>query len=315
MQNKENKYLFEEIIALSTEQINENTKKIDEVSTLEILTLINNEDKNVPLVVESELEHIAQAVGIIVDSIKKGGRLIYIGAGTSGRLGVVDASECPPTFGAPHGLIIGLIAGGPAAMFAAQEGAEDNPFYAKKDLQMLNISERDVICGIAASGRTPYVVAGVNFAKSKGCKTLMISTSEREQVLTKGINADVFICPHVGPEPITGSTRMKSGTAQKLVLNMLTTAAFVQLGKTYGNVMVDLQQTNAKLKERSKNIIMQICEVDYERATDLLQKSGSHVKTALIMGLANCDKDSAQTLLANSDGKIKTALKEIEISG
>jgi N-acetylmuramic acid 6-phosphate etherase len=235
--------------------------------------------------------------------------LIYAGAGTSGRLGLVDASECPPTFGAPHGQVVGLIAGGPAAMFAAQEGAEDSTVLAEKDLQMLNIQSKDIICGIAASGRTPYVIAAVNFAKSKGCRTIMLATSEREQVLTKGINADVFICPYVGPEPITGSTRMKSGTAQKLVLNMLTTASFVLAGKTYGNIMVDLQQTNAKLKERSKNIIMQICDVEYEVAEKLLFESGSHVKTALLMGLKDCSKDEAKKLLERANGRIKLALR------
>jgi N-acetylmuramic acid 6-phosphate etherase len=174
---------------------------------------------------------------------------------------------------------------------------------------MVNINSNDIVCGIAASGRTPYVVAAVNFAKSKGCRIIMLATSEREQVLTKGINADVFICPYVGPEPITGSTRMKSGTAQKLVLNMLTTASFVLLGKTYGNIMVDLQQTNAKLKERSKNIIMQICDVDYEKATGLLAESGSYVKTAIVMGLKDCTKEEARSLLEKADGKIKAALK------
>lgn len=309
MENIQESKLFSEIISLSTEQINQNTTNIDELSIPEILERINNEDKKIPFAVEKEILHITEAVKYVVESFQKGGRLIYSGAGTSGRLGLVDASECPPTFGSPHGQVLGLIAGGPAAMFAAQEGAEDNVFLARKDLQMLNLIENDTVCGIAASGRTPYVVESVNFAKSIGCRTIMISTSERKQVLSKGIKADVFICPFVGPEPITGSTRMKSGTAQKLVLNMITTTAFIMLGKTYGNIMVDLQQTNAKLKERSINIIMQICEVDYRSATELLIASGSHVKTAIVMGLKDCSKEVASELLMKSQGRIKLALK------
>lgn len=306
---EENISLFDEIIGLSTEQNNPETTRIDEVSIQEVLEMINREDKLVPKAVEKEIPHIAFAVEIIVNSLRNSGRLIYVGAGTSGRLGVVDASECPPTFGVPHGQVIGLIAGGPAAMFAAQEGAEDSIFLAEKDLQMLNINVNDVVCGIAASGRTPYVISAVNFAKSKGCKTIMIATSEREQVLTKGINADVFICPNVGPEPIAGSTRMKSGTAQKLVLNMLTTTAYIQLGKTFGNIMVDLQQTNAKLKERSKNIIMKICNINYDKATELLVSSGFHVKTAIVMGLLNCDVVTAKISLDNANGRIKKTQK------
>lgn len=307
---KENS-LFEEIISLSTEQINPNTVNIDIVETEEILRLINNEDKLVPFAVEKELSHIANAVEIIVDAIKNNGRLIYVGAGTSGRLGVVDASECPPTFGTDPNLIIGIIAGGREAMFVAQEGAEDNPQGAIDDLNHCNLTANDVVVGIAASGRTPYVKSAVNYAKSIGCKTIMISTSNREKILSMKINADVFICPDVGPEVIAGSTRMKSGTAQKLVLNMLTTATMVKFGKTYQNIMVDLQQTNQKLVERSKNIIMRICNVDYQRATELLNLSGGKVKNSIVMQLLNVDYEKSREILIQSDGKIRKAVKKL----
>ena len=301
--------IFEEIISLSTEQINPNTINIDIVDTEEILKMINTEDKLVPYAVEKEIPNIKEAVEIIVNRIKNGGRLIYIGAGTSGRLGVVDAAECPPTFGTDPNLVIGLIAGGRNAMFVAQEGAEDNPNGAIEDLKSINLSNKDVVVGIAASGRTPYVKSAINYAKSIGCKTIMISTSKRQKVLEMGINADVFITPEVGPEVIAGSTRMKSGTAQKLVLNMLSTATMIRLGKTYQNIMVDLQQTNQKLVERSKNIIMRICNVDYEKATDLLKKSKGKVKNAIVMQLLNVDYEKSVELLHKSDGKIRKTIK------
>jgi len=225
--------LFDEIINLSTEQINPETKNIDLASTQEILYLINKEDKKVPEAVESEIPYIEQAVEIIYQSIREGGHLIYVGAGTSGRLGVIDAAECPPTFGTSPETVQAIIAGGNQAMFIAQEGAEDNEAQAIIDLNAKQLTSKDVICGIAASGRTPYVKSAINYAHSIGCKTIMITTSKREEVLARGINADVFICPFVGPEVIAGSTRMKSGTAQKLVLNMLTTATMIKFGKTY----------------------------------------------------------------------------------
>lgn len=300
--------IFEEIISLSTEQINPNTINIDLVDTQEILKMINNEDKLVPFAVEKEIPNIAEAVETIVRVIKNGGRLIYVGAGTSGRLGVVDAAECPPTYGTDPNLVVGLIAGGRDAMFVAQEGAEDNPQGAIEDLKSIQLTCKDVVVGIAASGRTPYVRSAVNYAKSIGCKTIMISTSKRQKVLEMGINADIFITPEVGPEVIAGSTRMKSGTAQKLVLNMLTTATMVRLGKTYQNIMVDLQQTNQKLVERSKNIIMRICNVDYGKATELLEKSKGRVKNAIVMQLLNVDFEKSIELLENSEGNIRKTI-------
>lgn len=304
--------LFDEIINLSTEQINANTADIDLADTREILNMINEEDKKVPSAVKQEIPYIEQAVEIIYQSIKAGGRLIYIGAGTSGRLGIVDASECPPTFGSHPELVQGIIAGGNQAMFASQEGAEDDEEQAIIDLNAKQLTSNDVICGIAASGRTPYVKSAINYAHSIRCKTIMITTSKREEVFARGINADVFICPVVGPEVIAGSTRMKSGTAQKLVLNMLTTATMIKLGKTYGNIMVDLQQTNKKLVERSRNIIMKICDVDYNKARDLLEQSNGNVKLAIMMGKSNLDKQSALDILNKAEGKIRQALKLIE---
>ncbi len=301
--------LFDEITNLSTEQINSATENIDLASTREILNLINQEDKKVPNAVEREIPFIEQAVDIIYEILKQNGRLIYIGAGTSGRLGVIDASECPPTFGTSPETVQAIIAGGNQAMFAAQEGAEDNEQQAVIDLNKKNLASIDVVCGIAASGRTPYVKSAINYAHSIGCKTIMITTSKREEILTRGINADVFICPYVGPEVIAGSTRMKSGTAQKLVMNMLTTATMIKLGKTYGNIMVDLQQTNKKLVERSKNIIMKICNLDYNKASELLLQSNGNVKVAIVMAKIGANQQSAINLLENAQGKIRDAIK------
>ena len=303
--------LFDEITNLSTEQVNPATSDIDLAETKEILHLINEEDKKVANAIEKEIPFIEQAVEIIYQSIKIGGHLIYVGAGTSGRLGIVDASECPPTFGTPPELVQGIIAGGDQAMFAAQEGAEDNEEQAIIDLKDKNLASLDVVCGIAASGRTPYVKSAIDFAHSIGCKTIMLTTSTREEILKREIYADVFICPDVGPEVIAGSTRMKSGTAQKLVLNMLTTATMIKLGKTYGNIMVDLQQTNKKLIERSKNIIMKICNVDYNQASILLEESDRNVKTAIVMGKSNLDRKSAENILNEADGRIRQALAKL----
>jgi N-acetylmuramic acid 6-phosphate etherase len=302
----EEKKLFDEISKLSTEQKNPNSINIDIQSTEEILTVINDEDKNVPLAVENEIPYIAKAVDVIVEAIKNGGRLFYFGAGTSGRLGVVDASECPPTFGAPYDLINGYIAGGKEAMFVAQEGAEDFESGGAEDVEAAGITSKDVVCGIAASRRTPYVIGAVKKAKEIGAKTLYITATPRD---TFNIDAvDIAMCPHVGPEVVMGSTRMKSGTAQKLVLNMLTTTAFVRLGKTYENMMIDLQQTNKKLVERSKRIVMMITGVEYDEATEYLEKSSGHVKTALVMILANVDLNEAKSRLEKADGFVRKAI-------
>lgn len=300
------KNLFAEISKLHTEQRNKNTMDIDARSTSEILKIINNEDKTVPFAIEKELPYIEHAVELIVAALKNEGRLLYFGAGTSGRLGVVDASECPPTFGTSPDLIQGFIAGGREAMFRAQEGAEDLEENGAKDVIGANVNSKDVVCGIAASRRTPYVIGAVKKAKELGAKTIYITCNPREEFNIK--EADVAICPYVGPEVIMGSTRMKSGTAQKLVLNMLTTASMICLGKVYENMMIDLQMTNKKLVERSKRIVMTITGVNYDAAADYLEKAGGHVKTALVMIKANVPADEARERLIKVDGFVRKAI-------
>lgn len=302
-----NKSLFAEISKLSTEQRNPNSMDIDARSTAEILKTINEEDKKVPLAVEKELPYIEQAVEIIVKALKNGGRLLYFGAGTSGRLGVVDASECPPTFGTPFGMIEGFIAGGREAMFKAQEGAEDHESNGARDVVAANVNGKDVVCGIAASRRTPYVVGAVKKAKELGAVTLYITCNPREEFDIKEV--DVAMCPYVGPEVIMGSTRMKSGTAQKLVLNMLTTTSMIRMGKVYENMMIDLQMTNKKLEERSKRIVMTITGVSYEEAAEFLIKAGGHVKTALVMIRAGVSAEEAKERLNKTEGFVRKAIE------
>ena len=280
---------------------------IDASSTEEILKIINDEDKTIPYAVEKELPYIAQAVDLIVKALKNGGRLLYFGAGTSGRLGVIDASECPPTFGTPYGMIEGYIAGGKEAMFRAQEGAEDYEENGAKDILLAQVNNKDVVCGIAASRRTPYVIGAVKKAKELGATTLYITCNPRKDFNIKEV--DVAICPYVGPEVIMGSTRMKSGTAQKLVLNMLTTTSMIRMGKVYENMMIDLQMTNKKLFERSKKIVMTITGVSYDEAAKYLQQAGGHVKTALVMIKAGVNADDARERLIKADGFVRKAIE------
>jgi len=303
----ETKRLFKEISNLATEQRNPKSKEIDYLSTAEILKIINDEDKTVPLAVEKELPYIEKAVDKIVEALKSGGRLLYFGAGTSGRLGVVDASECPPTFGTDPEMVQGFIAGGEAAMFVAQEGAEDYEENGTKDIQKANVTNKDVVCGIAASRRTPYVIGAIKKAKEIGATTLYITCTPRDTFNIEEV--DIPICPYVGPEVVMGSTRMKSGTAQKLVLNMLTTTSLVRLGKTYENMMIDLQMTNKKLVERSKRIVMMITDIDYDEAAKYLEEANYHVKTALVMILAEVELKEAKLRLENSDGFVRRAIK------
>lgn len=298
--------LFFELSNLSTEQRNPNSMDIDAKSTIEILKIINEEDKKVPFAVEKELKYIEQAVELIVNTIKNGGRLLYFGAGTSGRLGVLDAAECPPTFGTDPDLIVGFIAGGKEAMFKAQEGAEDFEENGINDVLKANVNSKDVVCGIAASRRTPYVIGAVKKAKQLGAKTIYITCNPREDFNIKEV--DIAICPYVGAEVIMGSTRMKSATAQKLVLNMLTTATMIRLGKVYENMMIDLQMTNKKLIERSKRIIMTITGISYNLASDYLKKANGHVKTALVMIKANVSAEEARKRLELSGGFVRKAI-------
>jgi N-acetylmuramic acid 6-phosphate etherase len=300
------KKLFDEISALSTEQRNQNSMNIDVESIAGILKTINDEDKTIPFAVEKELPYIERAVEIIVNALKHGGRLLYFGAGTSGRLGVVDASECPPTFGTPFGLIEGYIAGGKEAMFRAQEGAEDKEENGANDVIHAKVNSKDVVCGIAASRRTPYVIGAIKKAHELGAKTLYITCTPRNTFNIE--NVDVAMCVDVGPEVVMGSTRMKSGTAQKLVLNMLTTTSMIRMGKVYENMMIDLQMTNRKLEERSKRIVMTITGVSYEEAEEFLAKSKGHVKTALVMILAKVDYEEAQERLKKADGFVRKAI-------
>lgn len=301
--------LFQEISGLATEQINELSSTIDMMSTHDIITLINQEDAKVAYAIEKEIPFIVQAVDALTERFKMGGRLFYIGAGTSGRLGIVDASECPPTFGTDPSMVQGIIAGGNEAMFAAQEGAEDSFEKGADIIREYGISDKDCVCGIAASGRTPFVRGALKEAKSIGAYTILITTNDREQIISWNIDVDTIIAPHVGPEVIAGSTRMKSGTAQKMILNMLSTGAMIRLGKSYGNIMVDLQLTNAKLQERARKIIMEIANINYDEASELLKASGGHVKTALIMSLTDIPFEKAKQLLEKADGYIKKALQ------
>ncbi len=300
------KELFDEISKLATEQRNPNSADIDSKSTEEILRIINEEDKKVPLAVEKEIPYIAQAVEIVVQAFKNGGRLIYVGAGTSGRLGVLDASEIPPTYGAPVEMVQGIIAGGYEALVVAQEGAEDIKEDGARDLKARNLTSKDVVCGIAASRRTPYVVGAVEYARSIGAKTLYVTCTPRSEM---NLPVDVAICPVVGPEVVMGSTRMKAGTATKLVLNMLTTTAMIKLGKVYGNMMVDLQMNSKKLIERSKRTLMIVTGVDYDTAKKYLEAAGGHVKTAIVMIEAGVSREEAEELLKQAEGMVRKAVE------
>ena len=300
-------HLYDKLKTLITEKQNPESYGIDSMPISQILAIINDEDKTVPFAVEKEIPYITRAVEIVVNAIKNGGRLIYIGAGTSGRLGILDASEIPPTFGADPQLVQGIIAGGNAALTRSQEGAEDNKEVGGHDLMKLNFSAEDVACGISASRITPYVVGAIEKAKEIGAKTIYITCTDRKQL---ELDVDVAICPVVGPEVVMGSTRMKSGTAEKLVLNMLTTAAMILLGKVYNNMMVDLQMTSKKLEERSKRTVVMVTGVDYDTAVKVLKSAEGHVKTAIVMILKNVDRNEAQRRLKNADGFVREALKQ-----
>jgi len=308
--------VFREIAGLTTEAVNPRTHGLDAKPVREVLALLNDEDQAVPLVVRGQLDAIARAVELVVERLKRGGRLFYIGAGTSGRLGVLDAAECPPTFGTDPGLIRGLIAGGSTALERAVEGAEDNVETAPAALLAHGLKPEDVVIGIAASRRTPFVVAGLRFARAQGAGTVLLSTNALPADpaaagpgLTLG-EVDVAICPEVGPEAIMGSTRLKSGTAQKLVLNMISTATMVELGKVYDNLMVDLRATSRKLGERAKRLVMMTTDCDYDRATALLAAAGGRVKVAILIGRLGLDPAAAERRLEAAGGRVRRALGE-----
>ncbi|MCT8686971.1 N-acetylmuramic acid 6-phosphate etherase [Glaesserella parasuis] len=286
---------------LITEQHNPNSMQIDTLSAYEIVQIINNEDKQVPLVIEKVLPQIAQAVEKIVEAFQQGGRLVYIGAGTSGRLGVLDASECPPTFGVSPEMVKGIIAGGERALRHPIEGAEDNKEAGKQDLQAVEFSQKDVLVDIAARGRTPYVLGALAYAKQLGATTVSIASNPNSAMSQI---ADIVIDTVVGAEVLTGSSRMKSGTAQKLVLNMLTTASMILIGKCYQNLMVDVQASNQKLVARAIRIVMQATECSREIAETTLVLAENNAKLAIMMILADLDKDGAEQLLSQQQGKI-----------
>ncbi|MFC1563909.1 N-acetylmuramic acid 6-phosphate etherase [candidate division KSB1 bacterium] len=301
------KILYEELKNLATEQKNPVSEDIDTVPVSKILEIINEEDARVHRAVKEELPYIEKAVNLIVEAFKNGGRLFYIGAGTSGRLGVLDASECPPTFGTDPEIVQGIIAGGYDSLVRSQEGVEDSEDRGIEDLNERGFSSKDILCGLTASKRTPYVTGALNFAKDAGARTIYVTCVPRSELT---ITVDVSICPVVGPEVVMGSTRMKAGTAEKMVLNMLTTSSFIRMGKVYKNMMVDLQMTSRKLAERSKRTLIMVTGVDYDTASNYLMKAGGHVKTAILMILGNASKTEAEILLKKSDGFVRTALKE-----
>ena len=298
--------LLQTLSTLITEQRNPNSMHVDSLSALEIVQLMNKEDKQVPLAIEKCLPQIAQAVECIVAAFQQGGRLVYIGAGTSGRLGVLDASECPPTFGVSPEMVKGIIAGGERALRHPIEGAEDSKAQAVVDLQTIQFSSKDVLVGIAASGRTPYVIGALEYAKSLGSVTVSIASNPNSAMANI---VDIAIDTVVGPEVLTGSSRLKSGTAQKLVLNMLTTASMILMGKCYQNLMVDVQASNEKLKARAIRIVMQATDCDKTLAEETLKLADQNAKLAIMMILSGLDRAQAEALLEKHHGKLQLALK------
>lgn len=290
----------------TTESRNPDTLNLDQMTSLEIVTAMNREDAKVPSAVVSELPKIAAVADAVAASFEAGGRLIYMGAGTSGRLGVLDASECPPTFGVSPNLVIGLIAGGDVALRTAVEGAEDSEELGMSDLRAVHLQPNDVVVGIAASGRTPYVVGAFKYARQTGCFTAAISCNKNSEI---GRLAHIAIEIDVGPEVLTGSTRLKSGTAQKLVLNMLTTTAMVRTGKAYENLMVNVVQSNDKLHTRAEHIVMDCTGVDLQEAREVIRAAGGNVKLAIIMILADTDRQHAEELLIRGKGHIRDSLR------
>ncbi|NLS55423.1 N-acetylmuramic acid 6-phosphate etherase [Hafnia alvei] len=290
---------------LQTEGRNIASENIDTLSTLDMLTIINQEDQKVAVAVERILPQIALAVDTIAQAFSQGGRLIYCGAGTSGRLGILDASECPPTYGTPREQVIGLIAGGHTAILRAVENAEDNVELGEQDLKDHHFCERDVLVGIAASGRTPYVIGAMKYARSVGATTVSLTCNASSAMSQL---ADIALEAVVGPEVVTGSSRMKAGTAQKMVLNMLTTGAMIRTGKVYGNLMVDVEATNAKLIQRQIDIVMQATECARDEAIKALSECERHCKTAILMILAQLSAAEASAVLAQNNGFIRQAL-------
>lgn len=305
--------LFHQLGQLTTEQRNSRSAGIDAMPVSSMLRLINGEDRKVAAAVGKEIPRIARAVEIIADSLRRGGRLIYVGAGTSGRLGILDAAECPATFGTDPLKIRGIIAGGRSSVFRSREGAEDRDREGAAEIRRMKAGRRDVVCGIAASLRTPFVTSALAQAKRRGARTILVTTNPRRLLNNRAFSGlrkhvDIVISPDVGPEVIMGSTRMKSGTAQKMVLNMLTTGAMIRLGKVYQNMMVDLQLNSRKLEERARRVLMAVTGSDYDEASDALRRSGGHVKTAVVMIRTGLGRRSAAARLKSADGFVRRAI-------
>ncbi|MFC1799594.1 N-acetylmuramic acid 6-phosphate etherase [Candidatus Eisenbacteria bacterium] len=298
--------IFDEIASLPTESINPRTLALDEASTEAILKMINHEDRLVAPAVAGEMEHIAAAVEMVVAAIKAGGRVFYVGAGTSGRLGVIDAAECPPTFGTPPDLFQGIIAGGYGAIIKAREGSEDREDLARRAMTRRGVRRKDIVVGLAACRRTPYVLSALERARAIGASTVYVTCNPG----VTGDEADVVVAVDVGPEAVMGSTRMKCGTAEKLVLNMISTASMVRLGKVYGNMMVDLMANSEKLRQRSVRIIMLAAGCKYDEAAQVLKRAKGSVKVAIVMQIKGLGRKDAVALLKKSDGFVKKALKE-----
>jgi len=310
MSDDRDAFVFEELAALVTEGTLAASRDLDTKETLEILRIIHEEDQHVPAAVAQRLPQIARVVDRVVETFHAGGSLIYVGAGTSGRLGILDAAECPPTFGTDPREVRGVIAGGNESVFRAKEGAEDDPEGGRRAIDEAGVQARDCVVGIAASRRTPYVHGALARAKEIGAFTALVTCNPAPDDASRRLPfVDVIIDPVVGPEVISGSTRMKAGTAQKLVLNMITTAAMVRRGKTYGNLMIDLRPGSRKLVERSRRIVMQVLGVGYDDAVQLLERSQGRVKTALVMGLRSVDATEADALLARAGGFVRRALE------
>jgi len=293
------------LASLATEAANPASERIDELDAAGIVRVMNAEDAGVAVAVGREAAAVARAIDVIADRLRSGGRLVYIGAGTSGRLGVLDASECPPTFGTPPEMVVGLIAGGMQALTRAVEGAEDDPDLAATDLEAIGLSGRDVLVGIATSGRTPYVLGGLAHARRVGAFAIGLACNQDSELVPL---ADLMIAPQVGPEIVAGSTRLKAGTATKMVLNMLTTGAMIRMGKTYGNLMVDMQPSNAKLRRRAQRIVAQATGLDAASAETLLARCDGDVKTAIVAALADVSPEAARARLAATGGNVRGAI-------
>lgn len=300
-----------DLTKLSTETRNPNTMELDTMTPLQIAQVMNAEDAKVAEAVREVLPQVAQVIAWCTESLRRGGRIIYMGAGTSGRLGLLDAVECPPTFGVSPDVVVGLIAGGESAFIKAVEGAEDSRELGRQDLERIGLTAKDMVIGVAASGRTPYVIYALRYAREVGCRTAVVTCNRNSEMAKE---SDIAIEPVLGPEVLTGSTRLKAGTAQKMILNMISTGSMVGVGKAYQNLMVDVMQTNEKLVVRAENIVMEATGCERELAREMLQKAGGSVKTAITGILLDCGIEEAKEALEKADGHVREALKDKKVT-